>query len=124
MVARPHAPLDRFSQTQGRTSFSSLNACDRRACGAHRGRIHIADRARRTADLPCRGCTLAPVAGTDRGFTSDGLFAVQYFPDARGSGVPQTKAALFAREGHISLATVFGNSFAHQRRGEWNSVGS
>src|ERR1022692_346082 len=32
----------------------------------------------------------------------------RYFPDARGSGVPQTKAALFAREGRITLRTVLG----------------
>src|ERR1700741_608862 len=35
----------------------------------------------------------------------------RYFPDARGSGVPQTKAALFAREGRITLSTVLGKFF-------------
>jgi CIC family chloride channel protein len=37
-----------------------------------------------------------------------GLLLYRYFPDARGSGVPQTKAALFARDGFISLRTVLG----------------
>jgi chloride channel protein, CIC family len=37
-----------------------------------------------------------------------GLPAIRYFPNARGSGVPQTKAALFARDGFISLRTVLG----------------
>lgn len=37
-----------------------------------------------------------------------GYLLARYFPDARGSGVPQTKAALFAREGYISLRTVIG----------------
>ena len=37
-----------------------------------------------------------------------GYLLARYFPDARGSGVPQTKAALFAREGYISLRTVLG----------------
>jgi CIC family chloride channel protein len=37
-----------------------------------------------------------------------GYLLARYFPDARGSGVPQTKAALFAREGFISLRTVLG----------------
>jgi CIC family chloride channel protein len=37
-----------------------------------------------------------------------GYLLARYFPDARGSGVPQTKAALFARNGFISLRTVLG----------------
>jgi CIC family chloride channel protein len=40
-----------------------------------------------------------------------GYLLYRYFPDARGSGVPQTKAALFARHGRITLATVFGKFF-------------
>ena len=40
-----------------------------------------------------------------------GYLLSRYFPDARGSGVPQTKAALFAREGRITLGTVFGKFF-------------
>ncbi len=37
-----------------------------------------------------------------------GYLLFRFFPDARGSGVPQTKAALYAREGRITLSTVFG----------------
>jgi chloride channel protein, CIC family len=37
-----------------------------------------------------------------------GYLLYRYFPNARGSGVPQTKAALFAREGRITLRTVIG----------------
>lgn len=37
-----------------------------------------------------------------------GYLLYRYFPHARGSGVPQTKAALYAREGYISLRTVLG----------------
>jgi CIC family chloride channel protein len=40
-----------------------------------------------------------------------GYLLYRYFPDARGSGVPQTKAALWARGGRISFATVFGKFF-------------
>ena len=40
-----------------------------------------------------------------------GFLLYRYFPDARGSGVPQTKAALFAREGRITLSTVLGKFF-------------
>ncbi len=47
---------------------------------------------------------LVPVLGS----LGMGYLLVRYFPDARGSGVPQTKAALFAREGVISAGTVFG----------------
>jgi chloride channel protein, CIC family len=50
---------------------------------------------------------LVPVAGS----LAMGYLLYRYFPDARGSGVPQTKAALFAREGRISLATVLGKFF-------------
>jgi CIC family chloride channel protein len=45
------------------------------------------------------------------GSLSMGFLLYKYFPDARGSGVPQTKAALFARGGVISLRTVFGKFF-------------
>src|SRR5499427_8167634 len=40
-----------------------------------------------------------------------GYLLYRYFPDARGSGVPQTKAALYAREGKITLGTVIGKFF-------------
>ena len=40
-----------------------------------------------------------------------GISAFRYFPDARGSGVPQTKAALFARDGKITSETVLGKFF-------------
>ncbi len=47
---------------------------------------------------------LIPVAGS----LGMGYLLYRHFPDARGSGVPQTKAALFARQGRISLRTVLG----------------
>ena len=50
---------------------------------------------------------LFPVIGS----LSIGYLLYRYFPDARGSGVPQTKAALFAREGRITLRTVLGKFF-------------
>ena len=40
-----------------------------------------------------------------------GYLLFRYFPDARGSGVPQTKAALFARGGKITAETVIGKFF-------------
>ena len=40
-----------------------------------------------------------------------GYLLFRYFPNARGSGVPQTKAALYAREGRITLRTVLGKFF-------------
>jgi CIC family chloride channel protein len=48
-----------------------------------------------------------PIAGS----LGMGYLLFKYFPDARGSGVPQTKAALFARGGRITLATVVGKFF-------------
>jgi len=50
---------------------------------------------------------LVPVVGS----LAMGYLLFKYFPDARGSGVPQTKAALYARGGRISLGTVFGKFF-------------
>jgi chloride channel protein, CIC family len=50
---------------------------------------------------------LFPVVGS----LGIGFLLYHYFPDARGSGVPQTKAALFAREGRITLRTVLGKFF-------------
>jgi CIC family chloride channel protein len=40
-----------------------------------------------------------------------GYLLFRHFPNARGSGVPQTKAALFAHEGRITLRTVLGKFF-------------
>jgi hypothetical protein len=37
-----------------------------------------------------------------------GYFLYRYFPEARGSSIPQTKTALFAGGGYISLRTVIG----------------
>ena len=50
---------------------------------------------------------LFPIVGS----LSVGYLLFRYFPDARGSGVPQTKAALYAREGRITLRTVLGKFF-------------
>ena len=50
---------------------------------------------------------LFPVVGS----LGIGYLLYRYFPDARGSGVPQTKAALFARGGRITMRTVAGKFF-------------
>jgi chloride channel protein, CIC family len=50
---------------------------------------------------------VVPIVGS----LSMGFLIYKYFPDARGSGVPQTKAALYARGGFISLRTVVGKFF-------------
>ena len=50
---------------------------------------------------------LVPVAGS----LAMGFLLYRYFPNARGSGVPQTKEALFARNGFISLKTVLGKFY-------------
>ncbi|MHB8503409.1 MAG: chloride channel protein [Candidatus Acidiferrales bacterium] len=50
---------------------------------------------------------LVPIVGS----LAMGYLLYRYFPDARGSGVPQTKAALYAREGRITAATMFGKFF-------------
>src|SRR5713226_7239875 len=45
---------------------------------------------------------LIPVGGS----LAMGYLLFRYFPDARGSGVPQTEAALFARDGVITGGTL------------------
>src|SRR5271170_2057736 len=47
---------------------------------------------------------LIPILGS----ATMGYVVYRYFPDARGSGVMATKAALFARDGVISARTTFG----------------
>ena len=47
---------------------------------------------------------LTPLAGA----LGTGYLLFRYFPNARGSGIPQTKSALFLRDGYISLRTVIG----------------
>src|SRR5579875_1700155 len=47
---------------------------------------------------------LVPIAGT----LFSGFLLYRYFPNARGSGIPQAKFALFLQDGYISLRTVVG----------------
>src|ERR1035438_6087393 len=47
---------------------------------------------------------LVPVVGS----LFSGFLLFRYFPNARGSGIPQTKAAMFIHDGYISLRTVLG----------------
>ena len=47
---------------------------------------------------------LVPTAGA----LVSGWLLVRYFPNARGSGIPQAKFALFIRNGFIPLKTVLG----------------
>jgi len=42
------------------------------------------------------------------GALGTGILLARYFPNARGSGIPQTKTALFVRDGFISMRTVIG----------------
>src|SRR5579863_3734741 len=50
---------------------------------------------------------LVPVLGS----LSTGYLLWRYFPFARGSGIPQTKFALFVNDGYIRFRTVFGKFF-------------
>jgi CIC family chloride channel protein len=47
---------------------------------------------------------LVPTAGS----LLTGYLIVRYFPNARGSGIPQTRAAIFINDGRISMRTVVG----------------
>jgi len=50
---------------------------------------------------------LVPVLGS----LSTGYLLWRYFPNARGSGIPQTKAAIFINDGRILFRTVLGKFF-------------
>lgn len=62
------------------------------------------------------GAKLYPAAGAAwrrlvipfAGAVGTGFLLFRYFPQARGSGIPQTKTALFLRDGYISFRTVLG----------------
>ena len=68
-----------------------------------------------------------PVAGA----LISGSLLWRYFPDARGSGIPQTKTALFIRDGVIRFRTAVGKFFCSSvslasgialgREGPWGS---
>ena len=53
---------------------------------------------------------LAPIVGS----LTMGYLLFRYFPNARGSGVPQTKAALYARAAEFLLARFLGSFFARR----------
>src|SRR5579862_9171195 len=50
---------------------------------------------------------LVPVLGS----LATGYLLWRYFPNARGSGIPQTKFAIFVNDGRISIRTVLGKFF-------------
>src|SRR5438445_5436169 len=50
---------------------------------------------------------LVPLLGS----LGTGVLLSRYFPFARGSGIPQTKFALFVNDGHIAFRTVIGKFF-------------
>ena len=56
------------------------------------------------AGSPAWHLVLIPTAGAL--FT--GYLLWRFFPNARGSGIPQTKAAMFLRDGYITIRTVLG----------------
>ena len=58
--------------------------------------------------LPAGGPAWGRVAVPTAGALLSGVLLVRYFPNARGSGIPQTKTALFLHDGYIRLKTVVG----------------
>jgi len=67
---------------------------------------------------------LVPVVGS----LLSGYLLYRYFPLARGSGIPQTRAAVFIHDGRISLRSVFGKfvacSITLASGMSWPSVGA
>ena len=57
---------------------------------------------------PANGPAWHRLAIPTAGALVSGLLLARYFPNARGSGIPQTKTALFLHRGFIRLSTVLG----------------
>ncbi len=57
---------------------------------------------------PADGAAWRRLAIPTAGALVSGLLLARYFPRARGSGIPQTKVALFLERGYIRLSTVLG----------------
>ena len=95
----------------GRPGLSGLSAGYRGIDRAGGCRLHHADGASGHAALSGGQRSMAAVLFPVAGSLGIGYLLCRYFPNARGSGVPQTKAALFAREGRITLRTVLGKFF-------------
>src|SRR5215472_8401907 len=60
---------------------------------------------------PAGGAAWRRVVIPTVGSLATGYLLFKYFPNARGSGIPQTKFALFIQDGYISLRTVLGKFF-------------
>ena len=60
---------------------------------------------------PPGGSGLRRILCPTLGSLGTGYLLYRYFPFARGSGIPQTKFALFINDGAISLRTVLGKFF-------------
>jgi CIC family chloride channel protein len=60
---------------------------------------------------PANGAAWRRVLIPTLGALVTGFLLRRYFPNARGSGIPQTKTALFLRGGDIRFSTVFGKFF-------------
>jgi CIC family chloride channel protein len=57
---------------------------------------------------PATGSPWRRIVGPALGALVSGILLYHFFPDARGSGIPQTKVALHLRNGVIPLRTVIG----------------
>ena len=57
---------------------------------------------------PASGAAWHRLVVPTAGALISGLLLARYFPNARGSGIPQTKTALFLHDGYIRLRTVLG----------------
>jgi len=73
--------------------------------------VHFADGKFRASRLSGGAVRVAPIFCAGDRVAAMGYLLYKYFPDARGSGVPQTKAALYARGGVISLGHGAGKFF-------------
>src|ERR1700729_1509690 len=60
---------------------------------------------------PAGGAPWRPLVIPVAGSLVTGFLLYRFFPDARGSGIPQTKFAIFINNGYISLRTVLGKFF-------------
>ena len=91
-----------------RQNPTAAHADHRRVGGAGGGGVHLRHRKSGRSHVPGGRRSVAARPDSHQRRAHHRLSAVAFFPNARGSGIPQTKAALFLRDGYISLRTVLG----------------
>jgi chloride channel protein, CIC family len=106
----PGGSLERLRQSEDQLSLV-LSLVIGALVGPGGSGVHPAHRTARGPHVSGGRIGLAAGPGSGARLARHGLSAVAVFPVARGSGIPQTKFALFINDGRILFRTVVGKFF-------------